>query len=78
MEEDVGRRWTSVNVALCFFLPSLMLPSFRLARRNLNGRRSLPFTIRFAVMHLFPRGCFSFATHAPHGARPLYSVMMRH
>ena len=48
------------------FLPSLMLPSFRLARRNLNGRRSLPFTIRFAVMHLFPRGCFSFATHAPH------------
>ena len=79
MEEDVGRRWTSVNVALCFFLPSLMLPSFRLARRNLNGRRSLPFTIRFAVMHLFPRGCFSLARlSVGHALTPLHSVMMRH
>lgn len=59
---DDGPRSTS---PFSFFaLADAMLPSFRLARRNLNGRRSLPFTIRFAVMHLFPRGCFSFATHA--------------
>ena len=54
---------------------------FALAQwRNLNGRWSLPFTIRFAVMHLFARGCFSLArSSATHShSTPLHSVMMRH
>ena len=73
--EDVGR--TSVNVALFFFALAPRPP--RPPRRNLNGRWSLPFTIRFAVMHLFPRGCFSLARlSVGHALTPLHSVMMRH